>query len=155
MLSLSLQQVTSVTGIPEQTMRHWRSTLPPLKGLNGYHASFSATDALALLVIRHLVKVMGISVASLQVSSGRIFELLRRSTWSQLAGSLLTIDSTDGTVELGASNELRVPEHPAVVVPMASFAREIRNAWTDHDAFDVQMELLPAEHASLGEGASQ
>lgn len=155
MLSLSLQQVTSVTGIPEQTMRHWRSTLPPLKGLNGYRASFSATDALALLVIRHLVKVMGISVATLQAPSERIFELLRGSTWSQLAGSLLTVDLTVGTVEMRAANELRMPEHPAVVIPMEGFVREIRGAWTDPDVFDVQMELLPAEHASLRKGANR
>lgn len=155
MLSLSLQQVTTVTGIPEQTMRHWRNTLPPLKGLNGHRATFTAADALALLVLRHLVKVMGISVATLQTPSERIFELFRAATWSQLAGSLLTIDSTDGTVELWAASALRFPEHPAVMVPMASFAREIRSAWTDPDAFDDQMELLPAEQAVSRTGATQ
>ena len=72
MLRLTPAQVTEVAQLPDQTLRHWRSVLPPLAGLNGYTPCFTPGDALALLVIRYLVKVMGISVGALALAIGLI-----------------------------------------------------------------------------------
>ncbi|MHB1529883.1 MAG: hypothetical protein ACYCXT_10720 [Acidiferrobacteraceae bacterium] len=127
MLKLTPQQVVQVAQLSDQTLRHWRRVLPPLAGLNGYTPCFAPGDALALLVVRHLVKVMGISVGALASASTGLFDLCRNTSWPHLSDRSLLIQ-----VELGAVSILtRAPdlEEPAILVPMRPFAEQLQAAW--------------------------
>jgi hypothetical protein len=127
MLMLTPQQVVQVAQLSDQTLRHWRRVLPPLAGLNGYTPCFSPGDALALLVVRHLVRVMGISVGTLASASTGLFDLCRNTSWPHLSDRSLLIQ-----VELGTVNILtRTPdlEEPAILVPMRPFAEQLQAAW--------------------------
>jgi hypothetical protein len=127
MLKLTPQQVGQVAQLSDQTLRHWRQVLPPLAGLNGYTPCFTPGDALALLVVRHLVKVMGIGVGALAGASTDLFALCRNTSWPQLADRQLLVQ-----IELGQVSMLtREPEldSPAIVVPMRAFAEQLQGAW--------------------------
>lgn len=127
MLRLTPQQVAEVAQLSDQTLRHWRSVLPPLAGLNGYTPCFTPGDALALLVVRHLVKVMGISVGTLAAASSDLFSLCRNTSWPHLADQCLLIRPEHGNVVLLA----REPDvdAPAVLVPMRPFTEQLQAAW--------------------------
>jgi hypothetical protein len=127
MLKLTPQQVAEVAQLSDQTLRHWRRVLPPLAGLNGYTPCFAPGDALALLVVRHLVKVMGISVSALASASISLFDLCRNTSWPQLADRRLLV-----LIERGAVNILTGDpelEEPAILVPMRPFALQLQAAW--------------------------
>ena len=127
MLKLTPQQVAQVAQLSDQTLRHWRQVLPPLEGLNGYTPCFSPGDALALLVVRHLVKVMGISVGALAAASTELFDLCRNTSWPHLADRRLLVQVERGTVRVLTSN--LEPDEPAILVPMRPFAEQLQEAW--------------------------
>ena len=127
MLKLTPQQVAQVAQLSDQTLRHWRQVLPPLGGLNGYTSCFSPGDALALLVVRHLVKVMGISVGALAPASTALFDLCRTTSWPQLADQRLLIHVAHGSVSV-LIGDIELSE-PAILVPMRPFADQLQGAW--------------------------
>ena len=127
MLKLTPQQVALVANLSDQTLRHWRQVLPSLAGLNGYTPCFTPGDALALLIVRHLVKVMGISVGALAAASTELFSICRNTSWPSMAERSLLIDIEQGRATLLAREpELDVP---AILVPMRPFAEQLQAAW--------------------------
>ncbi len=129
MLRLTPQQVADVAQLSDQTLRHWRSVLPPLAGLNGYTPCFTPGDALALLVIRHLVKVMGIGVGALAGASIDLFSLCRSTSWPQLADRRLLVQVEQGQAILLTGDTDLDLDAPAVLVPMRPFAERLQAAW--------------------------
>ena len=127
MLKLTPQQVSEVARLPDQTLRHWRKVLPPLAGLNGYAPCFSPGDALALLVMRHLVKEMGIGVAALATASTDLFALCRSTSWPLLADQSLVVDVAGGTARVFDRNGDFTS--PLIVIPMRTFAEQLQAAW--------------------------
>jgi hypothetical protein len=127
MLRLTPQQVAEVAQLSDQTLRHWRNVLPPLSGLNGYTPCFTPGDALALLVVRYLVKVMGISVGTLARASSDLFSLCRNTSWPHLADRQLLVQvERDSVILLTHEPNL---ETPAILVPMRPFAEQLQAAW--------------------------
>jgi hypothetical protein len=143
MLRLTPQQVAHVAQLSDQTLRHWRRVLPPVAGLNGYTPCFTPGDALALLVIRHLVKVMGISVGALAAASTDLFSLCRNTSWPQLADRCLLVQVERGEVTLLT----RAPDldSPAILIPMRPFADQLQAAWAT--SFPT-LEQLPLQLAA-------
>jgi hypothetical protein len=127
MLRLTPQQVADLAHLSDQTLRHWRCVLPPLAGLNGYTPCFTPGDALALLVLRHLVKTMGISVGALAAASIDLFSLCRSTSWPQLADRRLLVQVEQGRAILLADEPDL--DTPAVLVPMRPFAEQLQAAW--------------------------
>ncbi|WP_028227248.1 MerR family transcriptional regulator [Paraburkholderia ferrariae] len=139
MLKLTPQQVSEVAQLPDQTLRHWRKVLPPLVGLNGYAACFSPGDALALLVVRHLVKTMGISVATLAPASTDLFSLCRSTSWPLLTDRQLIVDVQSGSVRVLDRDANFIT--PLIVIPMRTFAEQLQSAWASSFPSDDQLSL--------------
>jgi hypothetical protein len=127
MLRLTPQQVAQVAQLSDQTLRHWRQVLPPLAGLNGYTPCFTPGDALALLVLRHLVKVMGISVGTLASASTGLFDLCRNTSWPYLAERRLLVQVERGEVSI-LTNDSELDD-PAILIPMRPFADRLQSVW--------------------------
>lgn len=127
MLKLTPQQVAQVAQLSDQTLRHWRKVLPPLANLNGYTACFAPGDALALLVVRYLVKVMGIGVGALAPASVALFDLCRNTSWPHLAERRLLVRVGHGEVSI-LTRDVEL-EEPAILVPMRPFAEQLQAAW--------------------------
>lgn len=141
MLAITLQQVLHVTGLPDQTLRHWRNTLPPLQGRNGYTACFSPSDALALLVLKQLVRDMGIAVAALKDVSVQLFDVCRSAAWRQLADRVLAVDVLRGDVSFwDIANGV---DAPLVLLPMRPLADQLQAAWVEDGPSLEQLSLIP------------
>jgi hypothetical protein len=136
MLKLTPQQVAQVAKLTDQTLRHWRQVLPPLGGMNGYTPCFAPGDVLAILVVRHLVKVMGLGVSSLASASTGLFALCRDTSWPELAHVQLLIQVEDGNVNV-LTSDVNI-ESPAIVVPMRRFADELQAAWANNSLTPVE-----------------
>ena len=139
MLKLTPQQVSDVANLPDQTLRHWRKVLPPLAGLNGYAPCFLPGDALALLVVRHLVKAMGISVGKLATASTDLFSLCRSTSWPLLTDRLLVVDIDSGSVRILDRDTIFTT--PMIVIPMRAFAEQLQSAWASSFPSDDQLSL--------------
>ncbi len=154
MLAITLQQVLHVTGLPDQTLRHWRSTLPPLKGRNAYTACFSPSDALALLVLKQLVRDMGISVASLREVSVHLFDLCSNVAWRQLSDRVLAIDVLRGDVTFWAGKY--DVDAPMVMLPMSPLANQLQAAWAEDGPSIGQLSLIaPPLNKTITQRTSQ
>jgi|SRR5882724_244703 len=127
MLRLTPQQVAHMAQLSDQTLRHWRQVLPPLAGLNGYIPCFIPGDVLALLVLRHLVKIMGISVGTLAAASIGLFDLCRNTNWPYLAERRLLVQVERGAVSI-LTQDFEVDD-PAIVIPMRPFADRLQSIW--------------------------
>jgi hypothetical protein len=151
MLKLTPQQVAQLAKLTDQTLRHWRQVLPPLSGMNGYTPCFAPGDVLALLVVRHLVKVMGLGVGSLASASVGLFALCRETSWPELAHVRLLIQVEDGNVNVLTSDSNI--ERPAIIVPMRRFADELQAAWANSSLSLVEQLPLhfqtPAESSRM------
>ncbi len=141
MLAITLQQVLHVTGLPDQTLRHWRTTLPPLKGRNGYTACFSPSDALALLVLKQLVRDMGIAVAALKDVSVQLFAVCRSAAWRHLSDRVLAVDMLRGDVSFWDSAD--GVDAPLVLLPMRPLADQLQAAWAEDGPSLEQLSLIP------------
>lgn len=139
MLKLTPQQIANVTQLSDQTLRHWRHVLPPLSGLNGYTPCFAPGDALALMIVRYLVKVMGISVSTLSAVSISLFSLCRNTSWPQLMDRRLLVHIERGEVDLLT----RDPDidAPAILIPMRPFAEQLQAAWANSFPGEEQLSL--------------
>lgn len=146
MLRLTPQQIFEIAELSDQTLRHWRRVLPPLAGLNGHTPCFALGDALALLVVRHLVKGMGINVSTLAPASLQLFDLCRSTNWPHLSDQSLVIQVERGAVSvLDPAIEL---EEPAIVVPMRTFAHQLRAAGVSSSYSDQLPLRLPPSGVS-------
>ncbi|WP_445989465.1 hypothetical protein ACSVCE_13645 [Chromobacterium haemolyticum] len=139
MLKLTPQQIVNVAQLSDQALRHWRHVLPPLAGLNGYTPCFEPGDALALLVVRYLVKVMGINVSTLAAVSTDLFALCRSTSWPKLADKHLLLHIEQGKVSLLA-HEPDV-DVPVVLIPMRPFAEQLQAAWANSFPAEMQLSL--------------
>lgn len=142
MLAITLQQILHVTGLPDQTLRHWRNTLPPLHGRNGYTACFSPSDALALLVLKQLVRDMGITVATLKGVSVQVFDLCRSAAWKHLADRVLAVDVLRGDVSFW--DAMDGVNAPLVLLPMRPLADQLQSAWAEDGPSLEQLSLIPS-----------
>lgn len=145
MLKLTPKQVAYVAQLSDQTLRHWRHVLPPLAGMNGYTPCFELGDALALLVVRHLVKVMGINVSSLSAVSIGLFSLCRSTSWPQLADRNLLVYIERGEVSL-LTREPDI-DAPVILVPMSPFTKQLQAAWAN--SFSAEEQLSLQFHATI------
>ena len=128
MLKLTPQQVVLLTGLTEQTLRHWRVALPPLQGLNGHRPCFEPGDAMALLVLGHLVKNMGFTIASLTDIAIPLFHICRTTHWSELATHYLLVDTESGNI-FTISGAFELPTKPMLLLPMRQFFDHLQKAW--------------------------
>lgn len=114
-------QVKEALGISEETLRHWRSVLPPLKGKKGYGPCFSLGDLLALKVVVQLHR-FGIPMRQLKPSAERLFEACTQGPWFSLSSKVLVFDGEvvellglgQGAVEWAHRSHVSIPLAPLI-----------------------------------------
>lgn len=108
--------------LSDQALRHWHQELRSLTGLNGYKPCCSLGDVLAVMVIRHLIKVIGISVGTLATVSIGLFSLCRSISWPLLVDRCILVGVERGGVGL-LTCKLDF-DAPVVLVPISPFAEK-------------------------------
>lgn len=122
----SLGQLQDITGLPPDTLRHWRETLPPLAGRSAHAPCFLPADLLALSVIQLLVRDLGLRVSALTESAEELFGVCRGSNWERLSqGNLVYYPlSNKWSVDVVKGNDIN--GEPYLSIPMLDIVHNLR-----------------------------
>jgi hypothetical protein len=119
-------QAQEILGLSRATFRHWKATLPPLAGRNGYGPCFTPGDLLALAVIRVLTDDIGIGVSALDPIATGLFEHCQRSPWANLERSVLVIEPARARVNSLLETQPIPPEAISIVLPWRPIIAALR-----------------------------
>jgi len=142
-------QAKEALGITEETFRHWRRALPPLKGKRGYAPCFSPGDLLALKVVAQL-HAFGIQVRHLTPHAEALFKACARSPWFGLDDKVFVFDGE--TMELiGPHGEQGWAQQPRIAIPLGPLIRQLRQSLSEEEIRPAQPEISfpPLDVASV------
>ncbi len=132
-------QVKEALEITEETLRHWRKSLPPLKDKRWYSPCFSPGDLLALKVVARL-HALGISVSQLKLHAEKLFQACSRSAWFGLEDKVVVYDGqTLEMVVVGADGHWS--EVVRVAAPLGPLIRQLRQRLSEEDSNPAQPEI--------------
>lgn len=140
MIKLSPQQVQSIVGVSRDTLRHWRTVLPPIKEHNGYSACFSASEVLAIMVINVLVKDFQVRVSALIPLSLDLFQICNGANWHKLHGSKLLINEGFRKVKIHPIESLLDISGAVIVLPLGLMIDHLQKELLG-DNLPVQVEM--------------
>jgi hypothetical protein len=128
-------QIREIVGISQETLRHWRRVLPPLKDQNGYAPCFTAGDALALRIVNEIVETLQVRVQALQPLADELFNICRGINWPRLEEQYLVIRFTEQRIEtcLGSARLQDKEAGALVVVALKPHIEELRNRLTENE----------------------
>jgi hypothetical protein len=116
-IQFTQEQARAVTGIPPETLRHWRKIVPYLAHRSGKAARFTFSDLIGLAVTREIIDTFGVSITTVQTGVETLFRVLAESRPSLLQSGVVVMTATtarlyrpDQPIKLEASA-------PALVVP--------------------------------------
>lgn len=121
-------QVRHVVGITQETLRHWRRTLPSLVGLKGHAPVFRPGQLLGLAVVRVLVEDLGLSVGALRAAECDIFDICSSPQWIRLAQGHLLVRPIEGQVIFVVKVSDNDLERPAILIPLEPIVTALRLA---------------------------
>lgn len=117
-------QVKEAIGISEETFRHWRQALPPLKGRRGYGPCFSPGDLLSLKVVARL-HALGMQIRHIAPHAEVLFLNCSKAAWFGLEDRAVVFDGE--LVELtSVANDQKWDMRSRIVVPLLPLITELR-----------------------------
>lgn len=122
-------QVKEALGISEETFRHWRSALPPLKGKRGYGPCFTPGELLALKVVAQF-HGFGIPVRQLKPNAEALFDACAQGAWFSLADKAVVFDGNSMEM-MNSSQEARMSRRARVLIPLAPLIDELRSSLSE------------------------
>lgn len=135
-------QVRHVVGITQETLRHWRRTLPSLAGLKGHAPVFRPGQLLGLAVIRTLVEEMGLTVGALGAADQQIFELCSSPQWVRLAQGYLLVRPAEGQVQFVDTITEKDLERPSILLPLGPVVASLREALLEVTTEEAQQSMV-------------
>lgn len=117
-------QAKEAVGISEETFRHWRKALAPLKGKRGYCPCFSPGDLLSLKVVAQL-HALGIQVRHIAPHANALFLSCSQVAWFGLEDKAIVFDGE--SIELtSVAADPKWDMHSRIVVPLGPLICELR-----------------------------
>lgn len=127
-MNLTPGQLREALALSQDTFRHWKQTLEPLRGRNGYRPCFTPGDLLAVAVVQMLHVEAGVAVGALQGIAQPLFSLCARSAWAELERCHLVIEVGSGRVTAIRNGHIsRAGETVTVHVALASLITKLRS----------------------------
>jgi hypothetical protein len=152
-------QLRGAMTIPQETYRHWKKALPPLRRGAGHSPCFTAGDLLAVAIVRVLTDDFAIRVGALSGIAEALFETCNVVSWPALERSKLIADLAHGRLQIRPELENIVLERPVLIVPLRSLVSYLRDALLTDGRADAQEMLrfpptpLPSKAATVSTGA--
>jgi len=148
-------QLRQVVEINQETLRHWRKVLPPLKERKGYAPCFTAGDALALKIIKEIVENLHIRIQALQPVSEELFNICRRTLWQRLERQYLVIQFSEKRIEICEGSAIKdlVMTGAILVFALKPYIEDLRNRLTEGDRqeqIEMSFPLIGLKKRSLG-----
>ena len=128
--------------ISQDTYRHWKGALSPLRGRNGYTACFTPGDLLAMAVVRVLTEDAGVRVRTLEPVAPALFEHCNRQSWAGLERSVLIIEPLGARLTSIPETQPLRPEELAVVLPLRPIISALRGRLLLEQMEDQQEALM-------------
>lgn len=97
-LKLTPGQLREVLGLSQDAFRHWKRSLQPLAGRNGYTPCFSPGDLFAIAAVQALVADAGIRVGVIAAIADELFRFATTTSWAVIERSVLVFDFASGRV---------------------------------------------------------
>ena len=134
-------QLRSAVAISQQTYRHWKKALPPMRRGAGRSPCFSAGDLLAVAIVRSLTADFAIRVGAVSAVAKALFVTCNTTPWPNLERGKLVADLANGRLRFLQETDHVVCERPALVIPLKPIAAHLRGTLLTEDGFDSQEPL--------------
>ncbi|KWI24582.1 hypothetical protein WT71_25220 [Burkholderia stagnalis] len=133
-------QAKEAIGISEETFRHWRRALPPLRGKRGYGPCFTPGDLLALKVVAKL-HAFGIQVRHLTPHAEGLFQICSQGAWFALDDKAVIFDGE--SIELvSVLDSRKLAMRTCMVVPLRSLIAELRQSLFVEEKLPIQSDIV-------------
>ena len=119
-------QLRDAVGISQETYRHWKKTLAPLRREAGHSPCFSAGDLLATATIKILVSDYGIRVSALSTLADGVFDECNSRSWPTLKRSMVVLNIASERVTIQTDGSVLAVDAPAMVVPLGTLIDSLR-----------------------------
>ncbi|HEX7882123.1 MAG TPA: hypothetical protein VF499_05225 [Afipia sp.] len=136
-------QLRDAVGIGQETYRHWKKALVPLRREAGHSPCFTAGDLLATTVVKVLVADYGMRVSALSALADSMFEECNARSWPTLERSLLVLDLTGPHVLIQSEGNGLALDGPAMVVPLRTLIERLRRTLLADDNDGQEMLRFP------------
>jgi len=144
-------QAKEAIGISEETFRHWRQTLSPLKGRRGYGPCFSPGDLLSLKVVAQL-HALGIQVRNIAPHADALFLSCSQVAWFGLEDKTIVFDGV--SIELtNVVSDSRSDTRARILVPLRPLISELRKCLSLEDAHPQADLVFPPLEVANGRSA--
>lgn len=147
-------QLRSAIGIPQQTYRHWKKALAPLRRDRGHSPCFTAGDLVAVAVIRALSMDMAMRVGSLAPVAEMLFESCNSAPWPTLERGKFLFDIPNAQVQFHLELAEAHYEGPMAIVPLRPIITHLRDRLLAAGTDDTQETLRFPPTALVSTGAA-
>lgn len=134
-------QLRSAMAIPQETYRHWKKALAPLRRRTGHSPCFTAGDLLAVAIVRSLTVDFAIRVGAISAVAEALFEACNTASWPILERSKMIADLANGRLQFRPELENVVFETPVLVIPLRTLVGHLRDALLTDGEVDNQETL--------------
>lgn len=136
-------QLRDAIGIGQETYRHWKKALAPLRRDAGHSPCFSAGDLLATAIAKILVADYGMRISALSALANDLFAACNSRSWPTLERSLLVLDLRETRVLMQSDDSRLALDEPAMVVPLRALIERLRGALLSGDDNSQEMLRFP------------
>ncbi len=136
-------QLRDAVGIGQETYRHWKKALAPLRRDAGHSPCFTAGDLLAAAIVKTFVANYGMRVSALSALAGGVFEECNARSWPTLERSLLVLDVVGARVWIQSEGSGFALDGPAMVVPLRTLIESLRHTLLAGDGDGQEMLRFP------------
>jgi len=133
-------QAKEALGISEETFRHWRRALPPLKDKRGYGPCFTPGDLLALKVVAQL-HLFGVQVRHLTPHAEALFRVCAQGPWFGLDDKAVVYDG-QGMELLNVQEERHWSGRARVTIPLRPLMDQLRVCLSEEETRPSQPDIV-------------
>jgi len=140
-MKYSPEHIREIGQISQETLRHWRTVLPPLSAKKGRNA-FSLGDALAILVIKDLCLSLKIKISELVPFAETLFDICDSSKWDSYQNKILVFDPSSKRIQVyDQILDLNSVPSPAVLININMHVESLRKyalGIDDNDQLEIR-----------------
>lgn len=136
-------QLRDAVGIGQETYRHWKKALAPLRRQAGHSPCFTAGDLLATVIVQILVADFGVRVSALSAVVDGLYEECNAQSWLTLERSLLVLDIAGARVLIRSEGGGLALHGPVMVVPLRTPIESLRRTLLADDGDGQGMLRFP------------
>lgn len=143
------QQSLAILGVDQSTFVYWMRTVPRIERLKGRGCHFERRDLLALGVISEITRNLGVSIAALQPTVPKIFELFQDVRVGELGRMALVLE--DNSVRLEPLPVSTYGPGPVAILPMKTLADRVLAPERSADLLPLELLMQPATKSSTNQ----